>query len=854
YPVTVIGSYSVDGEISGTIYEGSEVVFDGSESTDTQRDIDTGLEFKWTFDDPNSNGTNRNVVEGGGLDTVSHTFGDSGAYTVTLRVTDQNGAFTEDSVRITVVNTIPVPVISTDVDQFVEDGPIEFDSRNTLDSDHDLEIMEYSWDLGDGTVVNWTGETTIRPSYPGKGVYTVSLRARDDEGSVGRTSIDIEVRNVIPSAVIGDPIVNSEKVVIKDEAIEVVEDDVLRFSGSRSTDTVSDRDELEYEWRFGDGSRSDRMDPVHIYYRRGDYDVSLTVTDDDLDSGRASLNVIVNNIPPTADAGSGGTFQTSTIFFNASGTKDTPSDLRNLTYDWDFGDGERGAGAVAYHRYGIMGTFDILLTVTDDDGAASTDRIFIKIENLAPIPVVSYPPSVNEDEVFRIDASGSSDPDGGPVAISWTAEDGSIHEGPYLDHVLHRSGLHTIILSLRDDEGAVFKESIVIEALNLPPTADAGSDNETLAGTYVTLDGRASNDTPSDRANLTYVWTFPDNTTLIGEVVEYVFEIEGVFEVILDVIDDDGVFSRDRILIHVRSLLIESIEVTLELDPGKCRPGETVRAFGRVAYVYPGAEADHAVSFAFVKVSIGSMVFSVKPDRNGYYQVEFEAPEETGDHRIRAEVVRLGVVGSAESILKVREGGGKNVVLTAATSPAGIAAGTVILIGGAGAGYALSTDLGRWKFFMLLIPLYTRIKKDAVLDNFQRGRIYQYILMNPGDHFSHIKKMLALNSGTLTYHLSVLERREFIKSRSDGRFRRFYPFEMRVEQGPHRDIQELILAYLANNPGISQREIANALNIHVSTVNYHVNMMVGAGLLRSSKEGRIQLYEVQGIVHEMAID
>ena len=166
----------------------------------------------------------------------------------------------------------------------------------------------------------------------------------------------------------------------------------------------------------------------------------------------------------------------------------------------------------------------------------------------------------------------------------------------------------------------------------------------------------------------------------------------------------------------------------------------------------------------------------------------------------------------------------------------------------------LSTDIGRWKFFALLIPLYSRIKRDDVLDNFERGRIYQYILLNPGDYFSHIKKILDLRSGTLTYHLKVLEQREFISSRTDGKVKRFYPYGMKVEHGPHRDIQELILEYLTIHPGMTQKDIAGELGIHVSTVNYHINMMVGAGILISDRRERVQRYEVQYLARELPMD
>ncbi len=40
-----------------------------------------------------------------------------------------------------------------------------------------------------------------------------------------------------------------------------------------------------------------------------------------------------------------------------------------ISYQWDFGDGETGSGAIVAHQYAAPGRYSVALTVTDDDGA-----------------------------------------------------------------------------------------------------------------------------------------------------------------------------------------------------------------------------------------------------------------------------------------------------------------------------------------------------------------------------------------------------------------------------------------------------------------------------------------------------
>ncbi|MFB6285209.1 MAG: PKD domain-containing protein [Candidatus Bipolaricaulia bacterium] len=61
-----------------------------------------------------------------------------------------------------------------------------------------------------------------------------------------------------------------------------------------------------------------------------------------------------------------------TIRFDASGSSDP--DGRLAQYNWSFGDGTSAQGETVTHQYGSEGTFNVTLTVLDEEGASSRSR------------------------------------------------------------------------------------------------------------------------------------------------------------------------------------------------------------------------------------------------------------------------------------------------------------------------------------------------------------------------------------------------------------------------------------------------------------------------------------------------
>ncbi len=74
------------------------------------------------------------------------------------------------------------------------------------------------------------------------------------------------------------------------------------------------------------------------------------------------------NQPPTASF----TFNCNDLNCSFDGSGSSDSDGTIASYAWAFGDGANGSGVNTSHTYGNAGTFNVTLTVTDDDGATDS--------------------------------------------------------------------------------------------------------------------------------------------------------------------------------------------------------------------------------------------------------------------------------------------------------------------------------------------------------------------------------------------------------------------------------------------------------------------------------------------------
>src|SRR5438552_2197934 len=87
-----------------------------------------------------------------------------------------------------------------------------------------------------------------------------------------------------------------------------------------------------------------------------------------------------------------------------------------------------------------------------------------------------------------------------------------------------------------------------------------------------------------------------------------------------------------------------------------------------------------------------------------------------------------------------------------------------------GVGFVLGSSPPRF-----LLPLFARLRRQDVLDLKSRRSVMDVLRAQPGIHFRELLRALPMGSGSLHYHLSVLEKEGFIVARRDGIYRRFFP-------------------------------------------------------------------------------
>lgn len=139
-------------------------------------------------------------------------------------------------------------------------------------------------------------------------------------------------------------------------------------------------------------------------------------------SGTPVLNVSeVGNFTPQAIAGeeiNAGIGQPVDL----NGSRSFDADGQITSWDWDFGDGSSGSGAIVRHAYAAAGDFVVKLMVRDDAGISSSSVTKVRVRNLTPIANISGPylafgrdPNVE----VRFNASASQDPRGGVLTATW---------------------------------------------------------------------------------------------------------------------------------------------------------------------------------------------------------------------------------------------------------------------------------------------------------------------------------------------------------------------------------------------------------------------------------------------------
>lgn len=161
----------------------------------------------------------------------------------------------------------------------------------------------------------------------------------------------------------------------------------------------------------------------------------------------------------------------------------------------------------------------------------------------------------------------------------------------------------------------------------------------------------------------------------------------------------------------------------------------------------------------------------------------------------------------------------------------GLAASSLLVL------FAIANKHYMWLSGFGAVPLYSRITNGQVLKQDTRKNIYDYITSNPGVYFSSIMKDLELKNGVTSYHLAMLEREGYIKSKNEGLYKRFYANGASTQKYPLSKVRRDIINTILDNPGISQTDIASKLGLSNQVINYHAGILKKADLINIVRDG-----------------
>jgi len=265
------------------------------------------------------------------------------------------------------------------------------------------------------------------------------------------------------------------------------------------------------------------IDEVSIYSQ------TLTPTDIAAHFAARSSTQVPNNAPVAAFTSSSNKLVAAV---DASTSTDTDGTIAG--YAWDFGDAQTGTGKTGNHTYASAGTYQVKLTVTDNDGATgSVTKPVTVVANTAPnAKFTSTVANLRVD----VDAATSTDADGTVSSYGWDYGDGQTGTGKTASHTYAANGTYSVKLTVTDNDGATdTKSADVTVAANVAPTAGFTSNVTDLSAAF---DGSASAD--SDGTVASYEWNFGDGQMGTGKTVAHNYAAPGDYQVVLKVTDNAG--------------------------------------------------------------------------------------------------------------------------------------------------------------------------------------------------------------------------------------------------------------------------------------------------------------------------
>ena len=321
------------------------------------------------------------VVEG------TPTNDDVGSYTISVTVTDLEGATDTGSFTFNATNTNDAPVLAETPLSSAREETLYEQSFSASDDDSihgDSLIFSYdnmpAWLEGteDGAIAG-------TPGISDAGSYTIEVTVTDGQGASDSASFGFDVTN------------SNQTPVLSDQTMADADEDSLYQHSFSATDS-DQGDELTFTYEglptWLTGAEDGSVEGTPLNEHVGSYEVTVTVTDKEgaTDSGTFTFDVTNTNDAPVlvADTLASGT-QDVEYTHQFTATDDDDSDTATFTYtdlpSWLAG-AEDGS-IVGTPANSDVGTHSFTVTVTDTDGASASETFELVVDNTNDEPTIA---------------------------------------------------------------------------------------------------------------------------------------------------------------------------------------------------------------------------------------------------------------------------------------------------------------------------------------------------------------------------------------------------------------------------------------------------------------------------------
>ncbi len=307
-----------------------------------------------------------------------------------------------------------------------------------------------------------------------------------------------------------------------------------------------------YKWDFGDGNTSNEQNPNHIYSESGTYDVILTVTDKNWVEKKipTTVNFVDNDFNAAIWVENIQIWSTDFIQFKGLTNSNNP----NLTYKWDFGDGNSSNKKDPLQDY-LPWTYEVTLIVTDENWNQKIVTTLISVPN--ENGNFSIKASVETEEINNgLEVTFIPNINGWvwPYIYSWDLWDGNTSNEEKPKHEYSEPGIYTIELTVTDalwntkttylqvivtDEN--WNQKIVTTLITLPDGDWDFSINASVE-TQEINNGLEASFTPSISGWVwpyTYFWDLWDGNTSNEEKPKHEYSEPGIYTIELTVTDSE---------------------------------------------------------------------------------------------------------------------------------------------------------------------------------------------------------------------------------------------------------------------------------------------------------------------------